>query len=542
MLTSQNSNYDNLTAIDRAELLAEVNRRLENLPYKSYPLTKLLADLIPQIKYYVNVQCYNIQECVYRFVNDISTTPLCKICDTVVKWDKKRNYYSTYCSITCANDNTSSRTKLAHIKLKEIGSEIYKKTSATVKEKYGVENIGSITREKAQNTYKNRTGYSHPLQNPVLCASVTEKTKHTKATKEYREKNKLLSDSQKLETNDRYILIGTMDGYSGHSISPDVISFTHNICGTQFTLNFDNYKRRQWHNHMIRCPTCFPFNKSSHHIKITNYLDEMNIEYVENTRSLISPYEIDIFIPSVRLGIEINGCFWHSELMGKDASYHLTKTNMCKAVDIKLLQFFDDEVDYKFEAVKSIISSNLKLNQKIYARKTKIIKLERSVAKPLLSKWHLQGEINASTWLGLSFNNEIIAILGISKSRFSKKHSHEIVRFCCKPGLTVVGALSKLTKYAIKSGIPSIISYCDKRMGDGSGYIASGFKYIGDSAPSFFCVNKSSKKRESRIKYQKHNLIKKKIDPDKLKELGYYKVWDCGTKKYELRAIDILPM
>lgn len=50
----------------------------------------------------------------------------------------------------------------------------------------------------------------------------------------------------------------------------------------------------------------------------------------ENVKDVISPYELDIFIPEKNLAIEYCGLYWHSEFSGnKNKNYHYNKWKKC---------------------------------------------------------------------------------------------------------------------------------------------------------------------------------------------------------------------
>ena len=53
-------------------------------------------------------------------------------------------------------------------------------------------------------------------------------------------------------------------------------------------------------------------------------------DLIENDRQLSKPYELDIVIPELKLAIEFNSTYWHSEQAGKDKNYHLNKTIECE--------------------------------------------------------------------------------------------------------------------------------------------------------------------------------------------------------------------
>ena len=82
---------------------------------------------------------------------------------------------------------------------------------------------------------------------------------------------------------------------------------------------------------------------------------------VQRERNIISPYELDIYIPSKRIAVEYNGLAWHSEKFKGNGTktYHLMKTNLCKENGIKLIHFFEDEWLEKKEIVKSVLTEIL---------------------------------------------------------------------------------------------------------------------------------------------------------------------------------------
>ena len=74
-------------------------------------------------------------------------------------------------------------------------------------------------------------------------------------------------------------------------------------------------------------------NNINHATVIESELRDFIKQYtdvVEHDRVLVKPKEIDLLIPSIKLGIEYNGLFWHSEQQGKGNNYHLDKTNKCE--------------------------------------------------------------------------------------------------------------------------------------------------------------------------------------------------------------------
>ena len=62
-----------------------------------------------------------------------------------------------------------------------------------------------------------------------------------------------------------------------------------------------------------------------------------------NTKKVIAPKELDIWIPSIRTAIEFNGLEWHSEARSKDSLRDFKKHLICSSRGIRLIQIFSDE-------------------------------------------------------------------------------------------------------------------------------------------------------------------------------------------------------
>jgi len=114
-----------------------------------------------------------------------------------------------------------------------------------------------------------------------------------------------------------------------------------------------------------------------------SYAEKLLVEHIQNTykteiitnsRTIIKPKEIDIYLPEYKLAIEYNGIYWHRpEVYGDKEqwiAYHLNKINMCKDKDIQLLHLWENYLDHYVllnKAIHSIIDNNLeKVYKEIY--------------------------------------------------------------------------------------------------------------------------------------------------------------------------------
>ena len=317
---------------------------------------------------------------------------------------------------------------------------------------------------------------------------------------------------------------------------PFVYNWKCSKCGNEFKqriyvtgLGDDRY--------VPRCPNCFPKKKSIKEQKVLNFVKSIyDGTIIENDRNIISPQELDIYLPEKHLAIEFDGLYWHSEENGKDESYHLDKTNACADKGIRLVHIFEDEWNEKREIVKDRIRSILGINQtRIFARKCDVSDIDSKTANEFLDKNHLQGGDNSSIRYGLYHGDELVAVMTFGKPRFNKNHDWELIRFASKCGVNVVGGASKLLACFRKNHSGSIVSYEDRRYSDGRLYEKLGFMNAGVSNPNYWYVKGGEKL--TRYACQKHRLKdvlgdgfdKNLSEFENMSLNGWTRVHDCGN-------------
>ena len=297
-----------------------------------------------------------------------------------------------------------------------------------------------------------------------------------------------------------------------------------------------DFKKRAWsHLNGYGCTKCS--NNGISKIE-KSLIDEFDIDFIENDRSILNGKEIDLLYDNI--GIEVNGLYWHSDKY-LPKYYHLDKTKLAESKGIQLLHFWDTEVKDKKELVVSMIDSKLGLTEnKIYARKCIIKEVSFKDAKTFLYENHLQGSgAIGKIRLGLYYNDNLVSIMTFSKPRFNKNYDYELIRFCNIIDTNVIGGASKLLKHfkSIYSG--SIISYANRRFSNGKLYETLGFKLINETEPNYMYYK--GNETLSRNQCQKHKLkdILKDFDNnlsehENMLNNGYHRVYDCGNLVYVL--------
>lgn len=256
-------------------------------------------------------------------------------------------------------------------------------------------------------------------------------------------------------------------------------------------------------------------------------------------------FEIDCYVPTKHFGVEYCGEFWHRFVKSKNNKhYHRNKMRFAKERNVFILTIFESEWMTKKDIVKSIIRSKLGHSKKIYARKCMLREITKREAEAFHQNNHISGSANSSINIGLFHNDILVSVLSFIKSRFDKEYEYEISRFSSLLNYTIVGGLSKMFSYFVKTYKPSsCMTYSDLRIGEGKSYEKIGFICMGETPPNYFYYHKNKKYLESRMLYQKHKLKKlmpltysdHKSESQIMEEEGYYKIYDCGNKKYGWR-------
>lgn len=259
-------------------------------------------------------------------------------------------------------------------------------------------------------------------------------------------------------------------------------------------------------------------------------------EIIENSRAIIAPKELDIYIPEKKFAIEYDGIYWHNESTGCTCMYHLEKTKMCMDKGIRLLHIYDYEWKNKNSICKSMILSALGIyERKEYARNCEVREVkDRNTVMDFFDNNHIQGAVGKySLCLGLYKGEELLQAVVFGKQHFGKNNDIELYRMVTKKNTQVVGGFSKLMKHCPYN---HVISYVALRLFDARGYIAGGWKIESQSQPSFCItdgVNMYSRhlfKKEECLKMF-DNVTKDMTEREMQMKNGYYRLWDCGTYK-----------
>ena len=518
-----------------------------------------------------DVYCYNVH---YK---------QCKVCGRMFEIDVRKDQTVQTCSDEC-------RYKLM------IQSTDYDKSQATLRktihDKYGVENAANIpgVREKSQQTCQERYGKSWYTQTDeykervketsrdkygvdhfLQSAQVIEKRKETcletygvdNVSKSPEIQNKMHEAFQSKYGVDNIsqLNIGNLDEWKKFVQNPRAYilnTFDHKPTVTELSEYFQTCLTSIYNNLDIKANTdildkSFSVMEEQVIAEIKRIDDSIKIE--RNNRTIIHPYEVDIYLPDYRLAIECDPTATHNSSISdpwggqaKSASYHMRKSKACKQGGITLIHIFG----YDWKCRRDIINSILRVHTRdvttrIYARKCEIAEVDYKDCKQFLDYNHLQGNVPSKVRLGLKHNGELVSVMtfGSTRSTIGKKDdvSWELLRFCNKLDTSVVGGASKLFKYFVNKYEPRrIVSFSDVAHTSGKLYPILGFHYLRTSDPGYVWVDTKTDKAYHRMNAQKQN-IKKFLKDDSIDlsqpesqimvSHGFVKVYDCGNNVWE---------
>ena len=299
------------------------------------------------------------------------------------------------------------------------------------------------------------------------------------------------------------------------------------------------------HNHLVGkgCREC-GIQKAGHYTG-TSKLEEDFVDFIKSfysgevitsVRDKIPPMELDIFLPDLNLGIEINGGYWHSERF-KDKNYHLKKYNLCKNKGIRLISIWEWEILKDKDKIKNFVKNLILEKKKFFARKLKIKEVSIEDQKSFLKDNHLQGYVSCSLALGLYKDNELTQIMTL-RAKDKKNKIFEIGRLATKIGYSVIGGAERLFKNLQKMvDFQEIISYNNMDKFTGEVYERLGMKYESISIPYGWIIDG---RYLPRYATQKSKLIKQGYDKNLseseiMRSEGFEKIYFTGVSKFVLK-------
>ena len=329
---------------------------------------------------------------------------------------------------------------------------------------------------------------------------------------------------------------------------------THNILPYEYKLKYCvnslmSNKLTQIHGKRLRDYNEINTGKtfqSKDENEIKTLIINEGFEIIPNDRKILKGKEIDIVIPSLKMGIEYNGNKFHTEYYGgKYPNFHLDKLVVANQNGYQLLHIFEDEWVNNKELVTNKIKHLLgkSSGNKIGARKCIIKEISNKEKDDFLNKYHIQGCDKSLIKYGAYYNDILV---GVMTFKFITPIEYELNRFSTNFEYIIPGLASKILKQFIKTyGAKKIISFADRRWTLNSNdnlYTKLGFELVDITKPDYRYYNTKIDryKRFHKYNFRRSNLHKKYglsmdlTEKEMTKQLGYDRIWDCGLFKYVL--------
>lgn len=486
------------------QLIITMNSRKRCSAYIKKHYTDLYNTLISS-----NVRDFSFSQLLYNYCYDIIEIPRCKICSSELLFKNFEKGYNKYCNKICAMNDTElielRNKKSKDTCLNKYGVDSYAKTEEfkqkskeSIIKKYGVDSYAKTEEFKQNMLEHNKQKYgvdfyfqTNDFKDKVREYSITnfglphynisedvvskkrktclEKYGNEQPLKTTEVRNKIIQTNLNRYNNTSHMTTKKEQGlltdfyaniikkhYSKYenenltinSISGDTINLFDNRCNHTFDINKQLLYLRSRDNKQV-CTIC-----NSTTGKNTSYLETDLFEYIKNnyeysiilnSKYIIPPYELDIYIPDIKIAFEFNGLRWHSDLY-KDIDYHMNKNILCDKKGITLYHVYEDDWVNKQNIIKSNILFTLK--QHININKNNIeIKPITDIESCIifLEENDINGFIESTHNIGYFEGDELVSILSVSEN----ENIYNIDRLCNKNEYNNVEYFNRLVEYFI---------------------------------------------------------------------------------------------
>lgn len=220
-------------------------------------------------------------------------------------------------------------------------SEISRKVKETKEKIYG--DPGYNNYEKAKQTVKKRYHVTHFVQSDQYANKRKEHTIH-------KNPNRLLMyDDDLIEEKCRLHTPSELASFMGYKTSSSVVQ----------RLKTSGLKYKKGRGNSLFEQDVFE--------TVSGIVSDVPV--FRSDRTLLSGKEVDIYLPELKLAIECNGTYWHSQKQGKHRYYHQHKSQYCHQKYVRLLHIWEwewsSEPEAIIEKIKKLINFNKIKNNKL---------------------------------------------------------------------------------------------------------------------------------------------------------------------------------
>ena len=258
--------------------------------------------------------------------------------------------YQKHCNAKCAQKDLNVNNTFRNNNPQK-DSAIREKTKQTCLKKYGAEySLGSkIVREKSKQTLLEKYG----VENIYQLKEIQDKARtnsHNKSSTNKRNASrkecirKLAKEIDAIYVHD--LLEQTKSSGWLQSGIVDIIKYQNFL----FVKNSDIQKVLDYD------ATAYKTYSMSEKKIVDTIKQNYSGIIIENSKKIIKPLELDIYLPELNLAVEFNGTYYHSELANCSKDYHLRKSLLCRDKNIRLIHIYEFEnLDEQIRLLVSLI-------------------------------------------------------------------------------------------------------------------------------------------------------------------------------------------
>ena len=317
---------------------------------------------------------------IFLILHDLDKQPVCPICGKVLGLRSLNSGFTQYCSNKCRYSDPAYNKKMSESAYNRDNASLVEKRKATYIERYGVDNPmrSEEIKKKAVQTCIERYGVEYSTQSPEVRQRVIQtnlerygvESPHQTAEVKERRKRTLIErygvdNPSKIDGyRDRFMATMNERDAWGRRLArfERTCMERYGVPNPSMTNKVKDKVRETMLNRFSN--DAYPhYEESTPHKIIKSYLEDvLSLEVKSNDRLILFPKEVDLYIETAKVGIEVNGDYWHSAPKEKDAKLrkiHAWKVDAMNSIGQELLQIRDGDIRRNWGALTSFISQYL---------------------------------------------------------------------------------------------------------------------------------------------------------------------------------------
>lgn len=287
------------------------------------------------------------------------------------------------------------------------------------------------------------------------------------------------------------------------------------------------------------CPSCST-GVSKGETEVADFLKSILGEgnVVTSYRALPGVSELDIYIPSLNVGVEYHGVYWHTDRF-RDSKAHLAKLEACEKNGVRLIQVWEDSWRDRRNVVENMLRTRVRksTHEKVNARSLEHRLVPKESADELLDSHHIQGSARGTYYDGLvSPDDELMAVM----VTLEVDKQWRIERYAASANVRggFGKLLSALEKRIALLGGGQIVTFADREISDGRLYMDNGFRNDKVLDPDYSYVVDGVRKHKFNYRLKRFRddpalEYREGMTERELAELnGLNRAWDSGKIRF----------